>query len=329
MPSPWPPSFERIPAEDWTLSPVEELARKYDTVEQHGWYRNLDPTVEDLAAHLGDGSLLLDYSGGTGILAARLLERLGEGNVGILIADASPKFLRLAVDKLGRDERVAFRLLRYLKEEHRLQTVQETLATSALARGFDAVSSTNAIHLYYDLEETLTSWRRLLAPGGKAFIQSGNLGLSEMPAGAWIIDATVEALQEAARHRVLSDPAWGRYQAVLADDERMAAYSAYRRKVFLPVRSLDHYLDALRRAGFDQLEVRHLQLEARVSEWRDFLSAYHDAVLGWVGGVGKIDGGEPEPAAVADRLRLLSLALDDVFAGRPTFQAMWTYITAS
>ncbi|MFN7961053.1 MAG: class I SAM-dependent methyltransferase [Thermoanaerobaculia bacterium] len=327
MKSVWPQGFVRVPEEDWTQAPVEELALKYDTVEQHGWYKNLDPTVAELGAHLGPGSLVLDYSGGTGILAVRLLDSLPGLDFGVLIADASPKFLRLALNKLGGEERVAFRLLRYLKEARRLQTMQEVLEPAALERGFDAVASTNAIHLYYDLEDTLRSWRKLLAPGGKVFVQSGNIGLSEMEPDTWIIDATVEAIQAAAIARVQSEERWAAFRPVLGDAEKMAAYDALRRKIFLPVRPLDYYLAALEAAGFESLTVRHQKLEAQVSEWREFLAAYHEGVLGWAGGVAKIAGQEPTPEAVAARLELLALSLDDIFSGRPSFQAVWTYIT--
>src|SRR6185503_4173233 len=68
----WPSGFARVPDQDWTLQPVDTFGLRYDTVENHGWYRNLDPTVEDLARHLDDGDVLIDYSGGTGILLDRL-----------------------------------------------------------------------------------------------------------------------------------------------------------------------------------------------------------------------------------------------------------------
>ena len=187
-PGPWPPGFSRIPPDAWVEQPPETLALKYDTVQDHGWYRNLDRTVDDLAAALGPGDILLDYSGGTGILAERLLHALPDLASGILIVDASPKFLRVALEKLGGDERVAFRLIRYLKEERRLETVQEVVGEPLLRRGVDAVASTNAIHLYYDLDDTLRSWHDLLVPGGRAFVQSGNIGVAEVPEGCWIID---------------------------------------------------------------------------------------------------------------------------------------------
>ena len=173
--NPWPSDFARVPDDPWVESPLEDLALGYDTVESHGWYRNLDPTLEQLEAFLEPGDLLLDYSGGTGILAARLLERRPDLDVGILIVDSSPKFLRLALEKLRDEPRVAFRRIRWLRDERRLQTIGEAVDPALLERGFDALASTNAIHLYFELEETLRSWRGALKPGARAFVQSGNI----------------------------------------------------------------------------------------------------------------------------------------------------------
>ncbi|HWN23452.1 MAG TPA: class I SAM-dependent methyltransferase [Gaiellaceae bacterium] len=323
----WPAGFERIPADDWVERPPETLALKYDTVQDHGWYRNLDPTVRDLAAALQPGEILLDYSGGTGILAERLLSALPDVELGILIVDASPKFLRVALDKLGADERVAFRLIRFLKDERRLETVQEVVGAELVERGVDAVSSTNAIHLYYDLDDTLRSWHDLLVPGGRALVQSGNIGVAELPAGCWIIDETVDAINVAAAELVREDERYAAYRDGLSDPKRVAAYEELRRKFFLPVRPLKHYIEALERAGFRIRDVAHLPIEARTAEWTDFLATYHEGVLGWVGGSERIEGIAPTEAALGDRLRLLREAIRRVFGG-PTFQAVWTYIEA-
>ena len=113
--------WERIPDEDWTTEPVDAFGASYDNVAQHSWYRNLDPTVEELAHLLADGEILVDYSGGTGILVDRLKLRLFGTQAGAVIVDSSPKFLRAALEKFGDDPRVGLRLLRYLKEEKRLQ----------------------------------------------------------------------------------------------------------------------------------------------------------------------------------------------------------------
>ena len=327
MAVPWPAGFPRVPDDDWVGRDPEELARTYDTVREHGWYRNLDLTVETLRDRLGDGDVLLDYSGGTGILAERLLARLPQAEFAILIVDASPKFLRVALEKLGGDERVAFRLIRYLKDERRLETVQEAVDAPLLERGVDAVSSTNAIHLYYDLEDTLRSWRQALRPAGRVFVQSGNIGVPELPAGAWIIDETVEAIAAAAAEIVRTEDRYALYRDGLDDADRHRRYVELRQKFFLPVRPLSHYLSAFERAGFQVRSVEHRVVEAGRDDWRDFLGAYHEGVLGWVGGSERLEGAPPTEAAVADRLRLLAESVDRVFA-EPSFPAVWTYIEA-
>lgn len=325
--TPWPAGFRRLPADDWVDRPPETLALKYDTVQDHGWYRNLDRTVRDLAGTLRPDDVLLDYSGGTGILAERLLAALPELRFGILIVDASPKFLRVALDKLGHDERVAFRLIRYLKEERRLETVQEVVGEELLERGVDAVASTNAIHLYYDLDETLRSWRSILTRGGRVHVQSGNIGVAELAEGAWIIDETVEAISAAAERIVRADERWAAHRVGLDDSERRNRYAALRRKFFLPVRPLGHYLEALERAGFTIESVRHRRIEASTADWTAFLATYHEGVLGWVGGSERVEGEPPSDEAVRDRLELLGLAVEDVFRAR-SFDAVWTYVDA-
>ncbi len=319
----WPAGFARVPDGDWVGRPPEELARTYDTVREHGWYRNLDPTVATLREWLREGDVLLDYSGGTGILADRLLAGLGGREVGVLIVDASPKFLRVALDKLGRDERVAFRLIDFLREEKRLQTLQEALEPPLLERGVDALSSTNAIHLYYDLDETLRSWRALLRPGGRVHVQSGNIGVADLAEGAWIIDETVEAISAAAERLVREDDRWAAYRSRSGDPR----YATLRRKVFLPVRPLGHYLEALERAGFTIARVEHRTIEARTADWTAFLATYHEGVLGWVGGSERVEGEAPSEEADADRLELLGLAVADVFDAA-SFDAVWTYVDA-
>ena len=328
MHSPWPTGFRRVPDEDWTRGPVEELALKYDTVEDHGWYRNLDRTLEDLTKFVGPDHVVVDYSGGTGILVDRLLQETRERRFGILIVDASPKFLRLALEKLGRHERVAFRLIRYLKEQKRLQLMQEVVEPALLERGVDAIVSTNAIHLYYNLPETLRSWADLLRPKGRMFVQSGNIGLPQLPAGSWIIDETVEAIHRATIEIVRREDRFAAYRDDAENAERMARYDKLRRKFFLPVRPLDHYLSRLEGAGFRILDVAHLPIEAHVDQWYEFLSAYHEGVLGWVGGSARVEGSEPTAEAVKDRHELIREGMELVFEGRQSFQALWTYINA-
>jgi ubiquinone/menaquinone biosynthesis C-methylase UbiE len=319
-------TFERIPDEDWVSQPVDSFGIHYDTVENHGWYRNLDLTVEQLDGDLGHSDVLVDYSGGTGILLERLRERIGDRSVGMVIVDSSPKFLRIAVDRFLDDDRVAFRRLRYLKGLGRLEFLDEVLPTGFMA---DGLVSTNAIHLYDDLEDTLAAWARVLRPGAKVRINSGNIRNPRAAQGEWIIDDTVFRAHEAAAEIVHTDDRYVPYRAVLESPEPLRAYLDYRDRVFLAPRPLDYYVDALGAAGFYVAEVTERTIEASVEDWYEFLAAYADAVLGWVGGSEKVDGRGATDEAAADRLRLLRESLDVVFEGRTTFDCCWTYITAT
>ena len=114
----------------------------------------------------------------------------------------------------------------------------------------------------------------------------------------------------------------------LKRDLRMRAYLEYRDRVFLAPRPLQEYLEALRSTGFEIDDVTERTIEADVEEWYEFLAAYADAVLGWVGGTTKVDGEPASDDANRDRLRLLHDSLAVIFGGRPTFRCCWTYITA-
>jgi SAM-dependent methyltransferase len=323
----WPAGWERVPAEDWTTDAVDAFGASYDNVAQHSWYRNLDPTVDELAHLLSDGEILIDYSGGTGILVDRLKLRMFDTQAGAVIVDSSPKFLRVALEKFRDDSRVGLRLLRYLKDEKRLQRLDEVLGPELVERGVDVIASTNAIHLYPDLADTVTSWLRALRPGGHVLINSGNIRNPRARRSEWILDETVWVVGDLAEGLVRTDPAYAAYLPDLDNAARMAAHAAFRDKVFLHPRPLDFYLETLEVAGLKVESVREASIEARVQEWYELLTTYSDAVLGWVGGTEKIDGAAPAPAAVADRLKLIRHAMDVLFHGRPTFQACWTYIT--
>jgi ubiquinone/menaquinone biosynthesis C-methylase UbiE len=325
----WPAGVDRIPDEAWTRQDVDSFGLAYDTVEHHGWYRNLDPTVEDLTRDLRDGDLLVDYSGGTGILLDRLKLRMFDRQVGMIIVDSSAKFLRVALEKFRDDPMVGLRLLRYLKDQKRLLFLDEVLGPEVVTRGVDAIVSTNAIHLYYDLPDTLASWVRTLRPGGQVFINSGNIRNPRARPNEWILDETVWVIDEVAEGLVRTDSRYAAYRDALDDEDRLAAHRAHRDRVFITPRPLQYYLETLEAAGLHVKEVHEETIEASVDDWFELMSTYHDAVLGWIGGTEKVDGRPPSPEAVEDRLALIRHSMDILFGGRKDFRACWTYITAS
>jgi len=322
----WPAGFDRIPDAPWTRAPVDEFGLGYDNVGTHGWYKNLEPTIAQVTAALSENKVLVDFSAGTGILAKRLLATI-KHQVGILNVDASSKFLRVAVENLAGDERAAFRLLSYLKAERRLERIDEVLEQPMLERGADIVTATNAIHLYYDLPDTLTSWTHVLKPGGLALICSANMRNPNCRAGDWIIDETVAKVNEVVAELVLREPAFEQYRPALEDAAAVQAHTSLREKVFVPVRPLDYYTDTFAATGFEVLHVFDSTIFARVDEWTQLLETYHDGVLSWVGGSPKVEGTQPTAEALRDRIFLIRYAMERLFPAQESFPATWTYIS--
>jgi SAM-dependent methyltransferase len=322
LPSPWPAGFAPVPDEPWAKAPVDPFALGYDRLGSHGWYSNLEPTVEEVAGWLDGGALVVDHSGGTGLLADRLLAARPGTRAGILNADASGRFLRLAAEKARGDPRLAFRLLPFAGG--RVRDLAD--AAPELAGRIGGIACANAVHLYPDVREAAASWHEMLRPGGRLHVQSGNLAHGD--GGAWIIDATVGAVDREARRLVADGPEWARHRDVLADAGRMEAYDAVRRRWFPPVRSAGETVAAIAAAGFGVERVRHRDVTVDTAEWAEFLGVYHEGVLPWVGGCKETDGRPAGAADVRDRLRLISKGLRAAVGG-PSFRASWTYVDAA
>ena len=321
----WPNNFNSIPEEEWTKSSIGELAEKYDTVEEHGWYDNLNPTVNQIAQHHGSDDIILDYSGGTGILTDRVFKALSSQAPHVLIADSSPKFLRLALEKCKTNPKVAFRLIKYFRRERRLQNLRECIDPSIWQRGLDAVVSTNAIHLYYGLEQTIADWFAILKPGGRIYVQSGNIRNPSSPQGSWIIDETVEHIHHAAIDIVQSRSEYANFRTVLGDKAYMDAHNKLRKKYFLPVRDLAYYEDIFTQGGFALEPTQTALITARVDDWYDFIAVYHEGALGWIGGAQKITGIEASEEIITIRKQVMREAMTVIFSGAEEFFASWTY----
>ena len=194
--------------------------------------------------------------------------------------------------------------------------LDEVIDLAAAGRPFDAITSTNAIHLYYGLVSTLASWHRVLRPGGRVYVQSGNIRDPGAAPGSWIIDETVEHIHRAAVSIVHEDSQYADLRAVLDDDDYMQKHEALRQKYFLPVRPLETYTTAMEDAGFELVDVQRRSIEARVDEWHSFLAVYHEGVLGWLGGAEKITGAKAPDAVVERRRTLMRRAMDKIFSKR-------------
>ena len=79
---------------------------------------------------------------------------------------------------------------------------------------------------------------------------------------------------------------------------------------------------------FEVTSVRRRRIPARVDEWCEFLSVYHEGVLGWIGGAEKVTGSAPSESAVQTRLSLMAKAMARTLKGRDEFGESSTYVTA-
>ena len=76
-------------------------------------------------------------------------------------------------------------------------------------------------------------------------------------------------------------------------------------------------------AGLRIEKVDRVVIEARTSKRLEFLTVYHDAILGWVGGDVNVDGGAPTAVAGGDRVLLRATAIPNVFDGTDRSDTVW------
>ena len=151
--------------------PLEELAMKYDTVEEHGWYDNWFRPWTCLENH-GPDELILDYSGGTGILVDRLF-RAERPSPNVMIVDSSPYSLRLALKRTKTTKRWAF-THPISSRKTAFAVLRGSTCDSFYARKADGLHRPTRF-ICTIASTDLRSWKEALRVGAKVHIQSGNI----------------------------------------------------------------------------------------------------------------------------------------------------------
>ena len=316
--------MEKIIDESFLKSDVTEFALGYDKVKNHTWYDNLNYLVDLSKEYFNEDNFIMDYSCGTGIFCERLLKStINYPN--ILMMDSSPKYLKLSYDKFGGNDKFYFRVINYLKDEKRLQTLPESLGENCNEL-LNGIVCSNAIHLYPTIDETIKSWNDLLVKGGKLLINSGNIHNSLMGEETKLIDQTVNEISNLSYDIVKNTPKYQKYFDLINDIDYINKHNTLRDKYFLPIRPIDFYTDELIKNGFKIIEVKTINIDARVDEWFDFLKVYHEGIIGWIGGSKKITGIEPSEEEINDRVEIIKLTLTKMFNNQNDFKACWNYI---
>lgn len=316
--------MEKLIDESFLKSDVTEFALGYDRVKNHTWYDNLNYLVELSNEYFNDDDFIMDYSCGTGIFPERLLKST-ISCPRILMMDSSPKYLKLSYDKFGNNYKFFFRLIKYLKEENRLQTIDESIGED-YKELLDGIICTNAIHLYPTISDTIKSWDKLLVKGGKLLINSGNIFNSSMDSESKLIDQTVNEIDKLSYRIVKETPKYSKYCDLINDVDYIKKHDSLRDKYFLPVKNIEYYTDEILKNNFKILEIKTINIDAKVDEWFEFLKVYHEGIISWVGGANKITGVEPKKDAVEDRIDIIKLALNEMFNNNNDFKACWNYI---
>lgn len=316
--------MDKIIDDEFLKSDVTEFALGYDKVKNHTWYDNLDYLVKLANEYFGEDDLIMDYSCGTGIFCERLL-KIKIDSPRILMLDSSPKYLKLSYEKFHRNYKFFFRLIKFIKEENRLQTIEESIGTKS-SELLDGIVCSNAVHLYPNIEDTIKSWYNILVKGGKLLINSGNILNPNMDSSSVLIDQTVNDIAKISYDIVTNNPKYSKYVDLIQNFEYINKHDKLRDKYFLPIRPIDFYTEELTRNGFKMIEVKTENIEARVDEWFDFLKVYHEGIIGWIGGSKKITGIEPTEEEINDRIEIIKTALNIIFENNNDFKACWNYI---
>lgn len=322
----WDSAVDRIPDEEWCKLPIDESALKYDKHGTNVFGTTWEPTIAQVMSVLDDDNVIIDYSCGTGQFTERLLRNC-HNPVRALNVDVSPRYMRIAAERFKHDARVALRLLGRDTDGRSFQEIDEVASGLIPEGGADVLTSTNAIHLYPKLSETLGSWRRVLRRGGLALISTGDMSNPRRTISDWRLHDTVATVNKMAYEVVKTEPLFGEYRDKIEDDDLMRAYGNLTDHVYPAVKPIDLYLDALSEAGLKPLHFFEEPVNIGVNDLVDALSPYHEFVLGWVGGSRKIEGTPPTGKAVRDRLFLLRYCAEKLYAGKDHLQCAWTYIT--
>ena len=297
----WPAGWERVPDDDWTHQPVDALGEAYDNVDHHSWYRNLDATVEELSHLLNDGDILVDYSGGTGILLDRLKLRMFDVRAGAVIVDSSPKFLRGAGEVPRRPRRRA--------PAAPLPEAREAAAATRRGARSGAPRASGRRDRLDQRDPPLSRPGRHggVVAAGAAPRRPRPHQLRQHPQPACSPQRV-----DPRRDRVGGRRPRRGARAQRSGVRELPPTSTTRNgwpptpptidRVFLQPCPLDFYLETPSSGPQGRVGAGG-EHRGRVDDWYELLRTYHDAVLGWVGGTEKIDGAPPSPEAVADRPR--------------------------
>ncbi len=284
----------------------------------------LDELMKLVSPKIKSKEIIVDFGAGTGVSALRLIEHL-KVTAEVWLVDNSAAWLGKAYEVLNKKSNVKCFLLE--KTPHGYATLADTIGKDMA----DHVISANTFHLVPDLEETFKGIADALKNNGTFVFQSGNITQDNRPDGALMVDDSVKRVHKIALDIVRNNPKFEEYKKDL--DARISMNESQRKFVFPEPRTINVYLDALKKSGFEYEEPIFKLFKVKYSDWLNFLRVRRLQA----GILPEIGGHEPSPKEESDRDELITLAANKLFdelksqnplADRESFTIEVAYVTA-
>ena len=264
------------------------------------YIRILEELMKIVSPKMKPNDVVVDFGAGTGVSAIRLLDHM-KININLWLVDNSAAWLGKAYDVLSAKPNVKCFLLE--KKEKDYATLADTIGKEVA----NHVVSANTLHLVPNLEYTFRGIAAALKPNGTFTFQSGNITRDERPVGALMVDDTVKRVHDIALDIVRTDTKFASYKKDL--DLRIRMNESQRKFVFPDTRSINVYLDALKKAGFDYQEPHFKLFKVQYDDWLKFLRVRRLQA----GILPEIGGNDPSPKEESDRDELITLATNKLF----------------
>ena len=240
-----------------------------------------------------DGDIIVDFGAGTGTSAIFLLKHIKKKYC-LWLVDNSSSWLGKAYELLNNPPNVECFLLE--KRCDRYATLSEVIGE----RVADHVISANTVHLIPDIEVVFAGIALALKKNGTFTFQTGNFTRKERPTGVLMVDDTVKIVHDIALNIVNTDSKFAVYRNSLK--ERIEAGEAQRKFVFPEPRSIETYLNMLKKTGFDNHVPIFIPVKVKYDDWLNFLRVKRLQA----GILPEIGGKEPSPKEEEDRDTLIT-----------------------
>lgn len=286
---------------------------------------NINWLIEIIKPDIRENDVIVDFGAGTGASAISILNA-AKTSINLILVDNSPAWLAKAYQLLHDNPNIYFFIIRDKNGKY------EALGNTIGKNTADIVVSANTVHLISELDEAFAGIADALKKKGKFAFQSGSIFRNGRPRDILMIEDTVHRVHDIAANIIKQNDLFKKYREGL--NERIKAEEPQRNFIFRPHRSVDIYLDALKKSGFEHDKPIFRKIRVKYSDWLNFLRVRRLQA----GIFPEIGGRNPSPDEEKDRDVLITLAAKQLFleleeknslADKKSFTVEWTYIKST